>query len=334
MRFRAPFATWLLLSSLLTASTYAQQFDRSSRYGGSSISGTVRGGDGSLLAGVAVELRHIPSGYGALTTYTQSNGSFALYNIPPGHYEVVARDNLTEVREPVSVGAMDANVDLRFPRTAEPTAGSNSSVSVAQLKVPEKARNTFRKAQEAFAKSNYPEAQKQVDKALAIYPNFAEAVTLRGLLLMHDKNFAESQKAFESAIEYDPNYSVAYLALGTLFNSMGQYDNATRPLERSVSMSPSSWQGYFEMARSYLGKGMYEKALQLANRAQTLAPSNFAAIHLLKAYAMLPQKLYKDAVQELHAFLSRGPNNPGAEQAQKLLAQAEAAELASEHPGQ
>jgi tetratricopeptide (TPR) repeat protein len=202
------------------------------------------------------------------------------------------------------------------------------------MKVPQKARNAFDKGREAFASSKFEEAQKQVTKALDIYPHFAEAITLQGLLFLQRNDLAQSEKEFESAIQSDPNYPMAYLALGTVMNSLGHYDDAARTLERSISMSPGAWQGYFEMAKAYLGQGMYDKALQVANKAQTLAPSNFAAIHLLKAYALLPQKLYKDAVQELQAFLSRGPKGPSAQQAQQLLAKAQAAETASEHSGQ
>jgi tetratricopeptide (TPR) repeat protein len=268
------------------------------------------------------------------TAYTSSNGTFALYNIPAGRYEVVAHRGRAYLRENVYVGLMESTVDLRFAEPAGSSSENASSVSVAQMKVPGKARNAFEKAREAFANNKFDEAEKQVGKALGIYPHFAEAITLQGLLFLQKNDLAQSQREFESAIQWDPNYSMAYLALGTVMNSHGHYDDATRTLERSISISPDLWQGYFEMAKSYLGKGMYDKALQVANKAQTLAPSNFATIHLLKAYALLPQKLYKDAVQELQAFLSRSPKGPSAEQAQQLLAKAQAAETASERSGQ
>jgi tetratricopeptide (TPR) repeat protein len=229
---------------------------------------------------------------------------------------------------------MENDLELRFAAPSGSSAGDANSVSVAAMKVPEKARSAFAKAREAFANSKFDVAQKQVTKALAIYPQFAEALTLQALLYMQKNDLLQSEKNLESAIQYDPSYAMAYLALGTVFNSLGHYDDATRTLERSVSISPNAWQNYFEMAKAYLGKGMYAKALQLANKAQSLGPSNFGPIHLLKAYAMMPQKLYRDATQELQAFLSKAPQGQSAEQAQKMLAQAQAAELASEHPGQ
>ena len=48
-------------------------------------------------------------------------------------------------------------------------------------------------------------------------------------------------------------------------------------------------------------------------------------MHLIKAYALMPMRLYKAARYELQAFLSHQPNGSNAEQAQMLLARIDAA---------
>ncbi len=333
MLVRALCAT-LLLPLLFVSLASAQNFDRHASRSAVSVNGTLRDADGAPVSGVQVELRQMAGGGMTFSAVSSTNGSFEMYNIPAGAYEIVAHGDSCDVRQQVNVGFMDGPIDLRLPRLAGSSAGNNTSVSVAQMKVPEKARNAFDKASQAFTEGKFDEAQKQVSKALNLYPHFAEALTLQGLLFLQQKDYARGQAELESAIQFDPNYATAYLALGALFNNVGHYDDAARTLEHSISISPDLWQGYFEMARAYLGEGLYMKALQEANRAQSLGPGNFAPIHLVKAYAMIPQKLYKDAVRELQAFLSRGPKGHGAEEAQKLLAEAQAAELASEHAGQ
>jgi TolA-binding protein len=79
---------------------------------------------------------------------------------------------------------------------------------------------------------------------------------------------------------------------------------------------------------------MYAQGLQLARQAQRLSGNSFAAVHLIKAYALVPMRLYKDAKYELQAFLSREPKGNSAQQAQTLLAEVEAAlpASASAHP--
>jgi TolA-binding protein len=79
---------------------------------------------------------------------------------------------------------------------------------------------------------------------------------------------------------------------------------------------------------------MYAQGLQLARQAQRLSGNSFAAVHLIKAYALVPMRMYKDAKYELQAFLSREPKGNSAQQAQTLLAEVEAAlpPSASAHP--
>lgn len=331
-RFR--FAFPLLFSLLFLTFARAQNFGLGNRRDAGNVSGTVRGANGAPLSGVSVELRQMSSGLTAFSTTTSSSGFFALYNIPAGQYEVIAHGRESDVSDAVTVGWFDASVDLRFSEPAVASVGSETSVSVAQMQVPNQARSAYRKAAEAFAQSKFDQAQTQVQKALAVYPHFPEALTLQGLLFMHSNDLLQSQKQFESAIQYDPNYGMAYLALGIIDNNLGQYDDAARTLERCVSIAPNAWQGYFEMAKSYLGKGMYAHAFQLAKKAESLGPSNFAPIHLLKAYALVPQRLYRDAEQELQAFLARDPKGAGADAAHDLLAQVQAAEQSAEHSGQ
>lgn len=320
---RALFAT--LAFSLLLTNGVSQQFD-TGRGGDGYIGGTVRSADGRPLAGVEVSLYTYPAGMPQVTITSQADGSFGIRNIPPGNYDISARSGGEEVRQRVLLTRYETSLDLRFSTWHGTDQGSaGNTVSLAQLKVSAKARSLFEKASVAFSKSRYDEARKQVDKALETYPEFAEALTLRGLLHIQANQNDEGAKDLELAIKCDPNYSTAYLALGALYNNQRQFDDATRELERGVSLQPTAWQGYFEMARAYLGKGMYERALQFANKAEGLAPASFAPVHLLKAYALLPQKLYRDAARELHAFLSRQPKGESSQQAEQILAKLQAA---------
>jgi len=59
---------------------------------------------------------------------------------------------LSQVTEKANM-RMDRNMTVRLPATDDSdSAGSNTSVSVAQFKVPSKARNEYKKAEEALQK--------------------------------------------------------------------------------------------------------------------------------------------------------------------------------------
>jgi tetratricopeptide (TPR) repeat protein len=293
------------------------------------ISGTVYGSDGIAISDARVELRDSSNGMVVGLTTTQSNGSFAIYNIPVGNYELVARAMGSEARELLAPGRTVNRVDLRLSSGTATEGESSQMVSIARLKVPAKARDRYDKAAHAFAQGKFDQAEKAVNESLAIYPDNPEALSLRGLLACRAKDPDAAMKDFQRSIDLDPNYELPYTAMSSIFNSQGKFDEATRTTERAIAINPNAWQGYFEMSKALLGKGLYQRALQIADRAETLGPQGFAAFHLLKAYAMVPLKLYKDAATELQAFLSHAPDGQDVSSVKVLLAKVQDAEVAS-----
>ena len=290
------------------------------------ITGTCYGVDGMPVGGVTVELRDPATNAIIATTTTRSSGSFELYNMPAGSYELLARAQGNEAREFIPAGRMVARVELRMARGTSSAGGGGPAVSVARLKVPEKARDRYNKAAQAFLRGKLDQAEKVVNQSLAIYGDNPDALTLRGMIALQNRDTKAALEDFQKSIDVDQSYVPAYTAMSSVLNSEGKYDEAARTTERAVAVNPNAWQGYFEMAKAMLGKGLYQKALEVANRAEKLAPSGIAGIHLLKAYALVPLKLYKDAGNELQAFLSHAPKGQDTSGVKSLLAQVRAAE--------
>jgi tetratricopeptide (TPR) repeat protein len=182
---------------------------------------------------------------------------------------------------------------------------------------------------QAFMRGKHDQAEKAVDQSLDICAANPDALTLRGLLALQNRDTNAALADFQKSIEVDATYAPAYTAMSSVLNSQGKYDDAVAATERAVGVNPTAWQGYFEMAKAMLGKGLYQKALDIATKAEKLAPNSVAGIHLLKAYALVPLKLYKDAGNELEAFLSHAPKGQDTSGVKSLLAQVRAAETAT-----
>ncbi len=335
MFLRAGLAT-LLLSLFFTAhasgqygAQYSELLTNPSRIASNagSVSGSVLGPQADPVAGVRVELQDAYSRSTLASAYTRQDGTLELYNIPAGRYEVVAQAGVSQASDWVNVQFGRTAVTLRF-QAASLEYGDRNTVSVAEMLVPPKARSVYAKAREACAGGKFDDAQKLLERALQIYPQFAEALTLRGLLQLRANHIDQGRQDFEQAIHYDPTYGQAYVALGAAYNAQAHYDDALRTLELGTAISPLAWQGYYEMARASIGKGFYDKGLQFPDRAEQLNGNHLAAIHLLKAYAMIPLKSYSGAKEELQAYLQREPKGGKADQARHLLAQLNAAEAA------
>jgi len=289
------------------------------------LEGKVLAPDGRPLPGVHVEVDQAGTAIPVTSTYTESDGTFAIYNIPKGTYEIMAESGDFRVADAIIVQPEPRVLELRFPSDTM-SYYQDPTISVARILVPESAKKIYRKAYADFAKGNNDEADALLEEALLIEPRFADALSLRGVLEMQKQDMEQAQQYLEAATHVDPAYSAAYIELGALYNHEGRFDDALRVSERGISLSPHSWQLYFEMAKASVSVGMYQKALQFARQAQRLGGDGFASLHLVKACALYPLKLYKDARYEVQAVLTRDPKGVTAKQAQALLAEIDAAE--------
>jgi tetratricopeptide (TPR) repeat protein len=289
-----------------------------------SINGSLRTGDNKPARDAHVEIRDLTTGKRVADGYTNQSGTFDFINIPTGTYEVVAVSGLEEARERVEVRGAGASVNMRFPAAQGAEAGTRATVSVAQFKVPGKARDAFKKAQSAIAKQELDKASKYVDEALTLHPEYSEALALRGVLKLDAGNAEAACEDFDHAIKVDASNAMAYIAMGAALNMLSKYDDALRTIDRGVALAPTSWQGYFEMGKAFLGKGSFDAALRQLNKAEDIGPKEYALIHLVKAHALLGLKNYPEAMAELQWYLEKAPSDANSAEARKTLEQVRA----------
>ncbi len=287
----------------------------------STLTGTVTSADGSPLNNIRIEVRRI--GVNSLTdsTYSHVNGTFDFSSLRPGSYEVVAIDGIFESREQLSIQGQVVSVSLRMPGNRA-VAPDHSTVSIAELKVPEKSKRMLEKAQAALAKGNANEASREVEEALQESPEYAAALSLRAAMKLSRNETQSALDDLDHAVKADPAYGEAYMLLGAAFNQMGRYDEALRSLDRGSMYQPKSWQCAIEMSKAWMGKHDYAHAIQQLNRAETLGAAKIAGqVHLLKGYAFMGQKEFDQAKTELQAYLTTEPNGKLAGSVRAALAQ-------------
>jgi tetratricopeptide (TPR) repeat protein len=322
------FSFYLSFAILFSIASRAQtgQHDTSGWRLSGSISGTLHNGQGAPIANARIEL--LDGGTGELkdSTYTNPNGSFTLTRIADGTYEVIATSGLEETRERLQLrGELSTlNLVLRGAVRTASRAGNRATVSVAQMKVPEKARNLLAKAQAALDKRKLTEADQYVTAALKVYPDFAEALTMRGLMALDGKRLDDAAESLEKSIQADSNYANGYVVLGAVYNMQSKFDDAIRVLDRGLTLMPQSWQAMFELGKAELAKGDYEAALRRLNKAGDLAPQEYPPLHLAKAHALLGMKNFSEASSELEAYLEQDPESPNATAVRESLDQVKA----------
>src|SRR5579864_4165260 len=267
-----------------------------SRVDNRSISGTVQDTLGNPLQDVRVELT---DGSGAVvnSAYTSSSGHFEFTRVASGTYIVVATSGLQQASERVDASSFSNMVSIRMQGSGKPADGvEGNSISIAQYRVPAKAREAYRKAHEAVEKGKMDDAHKHLARALELCPNYADALTLRAVLELNERDSQAAVSDLDKAIQADGNNAMAYMVMGSALNMQGKFDEAIRSLQRGQSLAPNYWQGYFEMGKSYIGKANYPDALRQLERAEGLAPADYPLISLLRAHALLAMKQFPEAM--------------------------------------
>lgn len=278
--------------------------DRSFSSESGSIHGSVLTLDGKPERNARVQIRDFRTGRILGSVETNVSGAFSFDMLPNGSYEVIATDETASVGQDVDVMGSLSIVNLRL-NTSDPNAASSRDalVSVAELKVPQRARDAYAKAQDAMMKNQPEKITKFLQKALETCPTYTRALTMRGALSLNKGDLTSAIDDFDKAIHSDSTYALAHAGMAAALNRLNKFDDALRAAERASILAPNSWQPYFEMAKSYLGKADYQRALQQLTRAQGQMTRDYAPLHLLRANAFLALKNYSDAAAELRFFL-------------------------------
>jgi tetratricopeptide (TPR) repeat protein len=294
------------------------------------LSGSIRDMNGVAVRDARIEISEASTGRLMATTFTSIGGTFEVSNLAPGQYEVVATSGLAETRSKVDLGIV-RDISLRMPmsRTAsnDNTTGSKAAVSVSQMQVPGKARKLFQKAIDAFHKARIDDAFGFVQQALGLYPDYAKALTLRGVLNLQKGDTKSAQPDLEKAVELDYSDDASFVALATLYNNEHRFDEALRILDRGLTIHPDSWSALLENARADLGKHEFDSALTVLARAEKYVPAEINYWHLYRAQAFIGMKNFQIAQTELEAFLSKEPIGPNSDTARKILSQLKGLEV-------
>lgn len=126
----------------------------------------------------------------------------------------------------------------------------------------------------ALAETNYFEEtdttkQKEMDKesvtllnqALAIYPNFAEALVELGRVYDRQRRFPEAEAIDLKALAINPNSSTANNNIASVYISTGRFREAIGYLIKSIALNPNFKFAYLNLANSYMQVRQFDSAI-------------------------------------------------------------------------
>src|SRR6476469_5735481 len=76
------------------------------------------------------------------------------------------------------------------------------------------------------------------DKALALFPNFAQAWLGRGNVMRELGRNDEAFAAYSNAISLDPNMAEAHAGCGNMLAALKRYDEAIKAYDKALAIAP------------------------------------------------------------------------------------------------
>jgi Flp pilus assembly protein TadD len=143
-----------------------------------------------------------------------------------------------------------------------------STISATALHVPKEAAKVYDKGIAALGDGKLPAAQKQFERAVALYPDYAQAWSQLGEVLEQQSEPKEAVAACEHALQADPKYIRPYLQLIRLAVAGKRMEDAAALGDRAIQLNPVEFPGvyYYYAVASYALKhsDVAEKAVRRA----------------------------------------------------------------------
>jgi tetratricopeptide (TPR) repeat protein len=185
-----------------------------------------------------------------------------------------------------------------------------TSVSITSLNAPKDAKKAWAKGTELLRKSKGAEAEKEFEKAVGIYPSYANAWFDLGRARFRRQAAAPARDAFLKAINADDKLIGPWLELGKMAVMQRNWPDAARYLDRALQLDPVDYPRlWYEDALADYHVRNFDRAERNVREALKvpLANRDPHADQLLGLLLMRKQD-YAGADEALRAYLQLSPH--------------------------
>jgi tetratricopeptide (TPR) repeat protein len=300
---------------------------------GGEISGTVLLDANKRPASqVAVSLKSHVAGI-FRSVLTDLEGHFKVQHLPPGTYEIVIDEaGYDSARSSAQLNGSSSELVLYLKSSTGPRVGPNRyTVSVHELRIPEKAQKELQKGLDRLIKNDPGGSLAHFRKATAAYPEYYEAHYHAGVAELRLGHHAEAMQAFQKAIDLScGRYARAAFGIGYLLYLEGNPGEAEKVIRRGLEADDHSPDGHSILGMALLRLDRLDEAERSAREALLRNP-NFAEAYLVISDVYGRRHDYRAQLQNLDAYLRLQPSGSASErvrQAREITLR----NLAESHP--
>jgi len=252
------------------------------------------------------------------------------FDVPAGNYRIqVTGVNVARAETEFTVNAgMSQAVEVTARHTGrsdEMQAHTASAfVSVKELGVPSAAEKEFNKASRLISKQDWAKAAERLQKAIAIYPQYASACNNLGSVYARMGDIPQARAFLQKAVALNDHLAPAYVNLARVSFSQKDFAGVEGFIQKALSLAAPDAGELTLLAFAQLAGGRLDQVVATTRQAHGLQPARHAFVHLLAARADELKGKAADYQAELQQFLKEEPTGQRAELVRSILAKYQA----------
>lgn len=279
---------------------------------------------------IPVRIQLMGGGNGALAeTFTNDSGMADFNNIEVGVYHLVLSGQGIEETDSGSFevdnrrGSQYEYVQVRKTSEAaqaahDPNAGQ--TVAAADLNIPSKAAQEFDKASKLIAQEQWKKALAQLNRAVAVYPQYAAAYNNMGVVYGRMGDRVDERASLQKAVSLNDHFVPAYVNLARMAITDRQFPDAEGLLDKATGMDPTDTRALVLLSNVELLDHHYDLAISNCRKVHSMSQDSHALVHYIAARAFEHQNRPADATAEFQTFLTEEPSGARADAVRKELA--------------
>jgi tetratricopeptide (TPR) repeat protein len=283
------------------------------------ISGTVlREADKRPATQVAVSLKSRAAGV-FRSVLTDLEGHFKVRNLPRGTYDILVDEEGYEAAvTSTDLNSSSSKLVVYLKSKSGTVPRGNYTVSIRELKIPQKARTELEKGLERVAKNDPAGGLGHFLKAVKVFPGYFEAYYNIGATEMRLGRNEDAMTAFQASIDLSGGqYALAEFGYGYLLCQQGKPGEAEKIIRRGLEADEGSPEGFVILSEALTQLNRLDEAEKSAREALLRKP-NYSGAYLALADVAERKGDSRAEIQELDIYLKLQPNGPASKQARQV----------------
>jgi tetratricopeptide (TPR) repeat protein len=201
------------------------------------------------------------------------------------------------------------------------------TISATSALAPKDAQKAMEKGRADVAKQKWPDAEKEFQKAVTIYPKYAAAWLELGNLQVRQKDLESARKSYAQSLAADSKFVSPYLQLATIAANEQKWQEVADDTDRLLHLNPIDFpQAWALNATANYNLGKKDQAEKSVREGIARdAAHRYPRMNYLLGVLLSQKRDFAGAAQNIREFLKYEPNAPDAVQIRTQLAEVEKA---------